>query len=585
MKTSKVLSDRQNVRIYWVLATLAASCLTQPPQYSDLPAGTGGASGSGGSGGSARPGQMSGGSGGASEPSGVGGDASGAGLGPSDGGDPSPVDGPAMPEPEPEPAACGNGRIDPGETCDPPSECQSSCPEITCTRQRLLGTPDKCNVRCEEEKITTCTTGDKCCPRAANSACNAVNDAECAAVCDNATVEAGETCDPKAECQRRADACKEDKDTLRTPTGDVSACTFACTERKRPCQAGDGQCPTTCTAATDPECGGCGNGRMEAGETCDPPAECQRRAEMCRDDRDTIRTASGNAGACTFVCMERKRACQAGDGECPAGCAATADADCAGCGNRRVDPGETCDPCTNTSCTSDRDTIRTPGGSAMSCTFRCETRPRPCSQQSDGQCPSSCSPAQDADCKKDNGQDCSGGGECRTGNCANGVCCNSACNDGCRSCRISGRVGTCSAPSNSEACGNGANGGNGVDDNCNGQVDEGCCGGAGKACCGDRLPDRFGCEAGLTCGENAPRRCVPCGGNGQECCDSTTSVNSCRQSGDGNNLTCFLDDNPNACRPCGRLGLRCCERNADSGDYFCDGSLICSDVDTTCVMP
>ncbi len=81
------------------------------------------------------------------------------------------------------------------------ADCPTSCPAITCARQRLVGTADACNVRCEEEKITTCTNGDQCCPRAANLACTAINDAECAAVCDNGVIEAGETCDPKGTCQ------------------------------------------------------------------------------------------------------------------------------------------------------------------------------------------------------------------------------------------------------------------------------------------------------------------------------------------------------------------------------------------------
>jgi hypothetical protein len=503
------------------------------------------------------------------------------------------TDGPPVPTPPgtdgPEPAAatCGNGRLDPGETCDPAGDCLRACPEVTCTVQRLVGSPDSCNVRCEEEKITACASGDKCCPRAPGSACTAVNDAECAAVCDNGAVEAGETCDPKATCQTRADACKDDRDTLRTITGDVNACTTACSERKRPCQAGDSQCPTGCTAATDPDCGGCGNGRVETGETCDPPAECRSRADSCRDDSQTLRSPSGDVNACTFTCLERKRPCQAGDGECPSGCSPSGDSDCPGCGNRRVESGETCDPCGNTSCSSDRNTIRTATGSASSCTFRCTEMARACGP-SDRECPTGCPAGQDPDCRKARGQPCDNGNECVDGNCADGVCCNTACNDGCRSCRNSGRVGTCSAPSNSEVCGSGPNGGNGADDNCNGQVDEGCCGGSGDACCSDRLAERFGCESGLTCGgTGGSRRCVSCGGSGQPCCNGAAIFNTCRQSGNGNFLTCSLNTNPPSCIRCGGLNELCCERNTDNGDYFCDNGLVCGDSGgiTTCLMP
>jgi hypothetical protein len=42
------------------------------------------------------------------------------------------------------------------------------------------------------------------------------------------------------------------------------------------CNAGvsDLCCPSACSAATDVDCAGCGNGRLEAGEICDPPGSC-----------------------------------------------------------------------------------------------------------------------------------------------------------------------------------------------------------------------------------------------------------------------------------------------------------------------
>ena len=528
---------------YFLLCTaLVASCFAEPPQYRE-PAGGSGGPGTRGEDGGGRPLGASG-SEDASGPSGAAVDAAGGGVGAQDGGGGSgtAADGPAAVEPDP--VVCGNGRVDPGETCDPPSDCLRACSEVTCTVQRLVGSPDTCNVRCEEEKITTCASGDKCCPRAINPTCTAVNDAECSAVCDNGVIEAGETCDPKSTCQTKADGCKDDRDTQRTITGDVNTCTTACTERKRPCQAGDSQCPTGCTAGTDPDCNGCGNGKVEAGETCDPPAECMRAASACRDDGDTLRTGSGDTSRCTFTCMERRRPCQSGDGQCPSGCSATADNDCPGCGNRRVESGETCDPCGNTSCNSDGNTIRTPTGSAASCTFRCQESPRPCGQP-DGQCPNGCAAGQDPDCRRARGQPCNDDNECIDGNCANGVCCNSACNDGCRACNLSGRVGTCSAPSNTEACGNNANGGNGRDDNCNGQVDEGCCGGSGRPCCagGD-------CNGNLGC-NRSNSRCQNKLTNGERC--SPTNADLCQSGNCVDEICCRTEGCPSGTQ-CSRGG-------------------------------
>ena len=36
----------------------------------------------------------------------------------------------------------------------------------------------------------------------------------------------------------------------------------------------DGCCPAACNAGTDTDCAGCGNQRIEPGETCDPPGTC-----------------------------------------------------------------------------------------------------------------------------------------------------------------------------------------------------------------------------------------------------------------------------------------------------------------------
>src|SRR5690349_2822170 len=45
---------------------------------------------------------------------------------------------------------------------------------------------------------------------------------------------------------------------------------------RQACNAGvsDLCSPSSCSAATDIDCAGCGNGRLEAGEICDPAASC-----------------------------------------------------------------------------------------------------------------------------------------------------------------------------------------------------------------------------------------------------------------------------------------------------------------------
>lgn len=75
-------------------------------------------------------------------------------------------------------ATCGNGRVENGETCDPPGACpqQSTCrTELTCMSARFTGAPDTCSARCELVPIVSCVNGDHCCP----SGCSEQEDDDC----------------------------------------------------------------------------------------------------------------------------------------------------------------------------------------------------------------------------------------------------------------------------------------------------------------------------------------------------------------------------------------------------------------------
>ncbi len=57
---------------------------------------------------------------------------------------------------------CGNGVVDPGETCD--GDCPTSCADgLTCTLDTLIGAPSSCNVACEHAADPAATVGDGCC--------------------------------------------------------------------------------------------------------------------------------------------------------------------------------------------------------------------------------------------------------------------------------------------------------------------------------------------------------------------------------------------------------------------------------------
>ncbi len=72
---------------------------------------------------------------------------------------------------------CGNNRVEPNETCDPPSSCPNSCDDgNACTADQMTGSAAKCNVTCSHTAIVSCASGDGCCP----AGCTSANDSDCA---------------------------------------------------------------------------------------------------------------------------------------------------------------------------------------------------------------------------------------------------------------------------------------------------------------------------------------------------------------------------------------------------------------------
>jgi uncharacterized protein YkwD len=222
------------------------------------------------------------------------------------------------------PPGCGDGVLDPGETCDPPSSCPSACDDgVACTTDSLEGSAGSCNARCTSASIEACAAGDGCCP----SGCTNASDGDCSASCGDGTRDPGETCDPPSSCPSSCDdgnACTSDM-----LTGGAATCNAACMHGAiSACRAGDGCCPSGCTTATDGDCTArCGDGRVDPGETCDPVSSCPT---SCDDGNAcTVDRAMGSAAMCTASCSNTAiAACTAGDGCCPAGCTTATDGDC-----------------------------------------------------------------------------------------------------------------------------------------------------------------------------------------------------------------------------------------------------------------
>ena len=149
-------------------------------------------------------------------------------------------------------AECGDGVEDPGETCDPPASCPTSCDDgDACTIDALEGSAAACTAACvTTAEITECVAGDGCCP----AGCSLPTDPDCA-VCGDSVIEGPETCDPPGSCPI---ACDDgDLCTNEVLLGSPDECTAECeaTAIDR-CIDGDGCCPTGCTFDADDDCGG-----------------------------------------------------------------------------------------------------------------------------------------------------------------------------------------------------------------------------------------------------------------------------------------------------------------------------------------
>ena len=251
--------------------------------------------------------------------------------------------------------ACGDGVVGAGEMCDTgiadgmTGACPTSCDDgDPCTVDSLDGSA--CTSVCSISRITDAITGDMCCPEGVLPA----DDADCMGECGNRRVDVGETCDI-AIADGMPGACPEADDC-----DDGVACTADALMNEGSCAAmctttviddtddgTDGCCPTGATNATDSDCSAtCGDGTVDAGETCDTdistgvgecPTDCDD-ADPCTQDR----LLSG--GTCSATCNNPEVLPADGDSCCPTGANVLNDGDCSAvCGNNVVEPTETCD--------------------------------------------------------------------------------------------------------------------------------------------------------------------------------------------------------------------------------------------------
>jgi hypothetical protein len=311
-------------------------------------------------------------------------------------------------------ATCGNGVVDPGETCDVSiasgaGVCPKTCADGVACTDDLLVDGSTCNARCVFVPTTTLRNGDGCCPAGSHAGI----DADCPATCGNGVVETPwETCDTGTAPTSCPAACPPPEACAVWTRTVTSGCDVRCTRQSvAGCANGDGCCAPGCNAANDSDCHAiCGNGILEPSEACDRKITAGHAGAcptFCADsDPCTQDFARGNAESCTRTCSHvRVTACGGGDRCCPAGCSAANDNDCApSCGDSQVQAGETCDPMATcpTSCASDGDpcTVDQLIGSSATCNAACAHVPilRCSGAQKDGCCPTECGTASDSDC-------------------------------------------------------------------------------------------------------------------------------------------------------------------------------------------
>jgi cysteine-rich repeat protein len=248
---------------------------------------------------------------------------------------------------------CGNGAVDTsvGEVCDTgiatgDGACPSSCDDgMGCTIDVLSGSA--CTAACLHTAITDVHDGDGCCPTGANHN----TDSDCSASCGNGIVEAGETCDTgiatgTGSCPT---ACNDGVACTTDSLMSGGTCQAACmhTPITQPAN-GDGCCPTGANHNNDNDCSvSCGNGAVETGETCDTAITTGtgKCPTSCSDAMACTKDVLSSAGTCQAACSFPAITMPAnGDGCCPNGANANNDNDCTpSCGNKVVESGEQCD--------------------------------------------------------------------------------------------------------------------------------------------------------------------------------------------------------------------------------------------------
>lgn len=326
--------------------------------------------------------------------------------------------------------------------------------------------------------------------------------------------------------------------------------------------------------------GTCGNGVVDAGESCDSAIDggdgvCPN---ACPTPPGTCGTFElrGMPDDCSSRCELVPAACADGDDCCPVGCDASNDGDCTNaCGNGIIEAPEVCDG----DCPSDCEdgnacTVGTLAGDPANCSSSCSYATVTSCDDGDGCCPAGCNSQTDSDCSGGCGDGIIDSGETCDGDCP------TSCDDGnsCTADVLTGSAAACSAACSSSQITSCTSGDGCCPSGCTSQTDSDC------AC----IPTTSCAAQGFECGSTF-NGCsnVSCGGcpSGETCQNNTCVDNfqagtSCTSDGQcGSDGFCITESEGFLDGYCSRV----CSSNSEcgSGAHCLSSSNACFDTCTS----
>jgi len=472
---------------------------------------------------------------------------------------------------------CTSGYCEQGVCCN--DACSATCQSCnqtgkmgTCT-PIPAGTAPLVATQCTDMGSTSCGTDGKC--NGAGACRNYAASTPCgAATCTGSTLSSARSCDGMGTCR--------------------AATTSSCA----PYTCGTGACKTTCTATTDcttgNTCVAMSCGKIPIGGSCPSGLDTDCQSGHCVNNICCNTACTGTCQSCSLTgSVGTCSPIDVGDpplvaSQCPAAAASTCgnDGTCDGAGAcRKHVSGTECvaRSCTGSTATSAR-VCNGAGVCAAATTSSCGAYT--CDPLTSA-CRANCTAA--ADCVAPNicnanrctlkpiGTACTTPSECDSGFCAQGYCCNNACTGTCRSCAITGSLGTCSnvangtAPMPATQCAGTVSTTCGLDGMCNGAgacrywaTGTQC---AAGTCVGSTLTPQRTCDGAGVCRSVTSTLCNP-----YQCASATACKTSCTTTA----ADCVA---PNSCinMSCGKLPLGAtCTMGAECNSTFCEQGVCCS---------